>query len=176
MSKTGFLNIKKKSQLQMMQTVVVLLIFFVLLVIGLIFVFFNQRSNLKEKQREYTNLELMKKAQVLNFMPELQCSFDNVINPDCYDIEKINAFESKVYADNKYFYDALLGNSRITILRFDMDAIDWDPAWGSADGKLIYDNKKPDYKQISKVQLPISLYDPEEDEYYFGLINLEIYS
>jgi hypothetical protein len=168
---------KKKSQMQMMQTIFVLLIFFILLVIGIVFFISSQKSNIKDKQREYSNLDLVKKSQLLNFLPELQCSFDNVINPDCYDIEKINAFIQIYNNNNKYYYNSLFGNLNISVSRFETSINDWNQSseWNNVQGKVIYENVKQDFQEKRKVQLPVSLYDPIQDFYYFGMINLEIY-
>ncbi len=160
----------------MMQTVAVLLVFFILLVMALGVYYVFQRSKIREKQAEYDDLDMMKKSQMLNFFPQLQCSFGNVVNPDCYDLEKVQKF---VDSDplNNYYYKTLLGTSKITLSRFILTNTqtgwDADPKW--ADGWVIYDNAKSDYTERKNVMLPISLYEPKENKYYFGMLKLEIY-
>ncbi|MBD3203088.1 hypothetical protein GF327_02240 [Candidatus Woesearchaeota archaeon] len=168
---------KKKSQIQMMQTIIILVIFFFLIAIGLIFYFSYQKSGLKDKSRIYQNIEMIKKSQILSFLPEIQCSFGNIISSDCYDIQKIHAFTSTVYPDNKYYYDSLFGNVRISILKYETKIHNWNQSliWKGDSGLTLYDNSKPDYSGIRNLEIPVNLFDSALNKYYFGIIKLEIY-
>ncbi|MBU0757647.1 MAG: nickel-dependent hydrogenase large subunit [Nanoarchaeota archaeon] len=183
LSYTNGNKMKKKSQLQIMQSTMILLLVFVLFAIGLIFFFSYQSSKMKEKEAEYADLEMIKKSQTLNFFPELQCSFDNIVDPDCFDMEKIESF---IGYDEDYYYRRLLGNVKIVILKFDMENNAWFTGpddlhpgidWDGEKGFPIYNNEKEDgkYTKMKSVNLPISLYEPKTDRYYFGMIKYQVF-
>jgi hypothetical protein len=162
--------LKKKAQLQIMENAFILMIIFIILVIALIFVIGFQKAEQKDKEKEYKNLELIKKSQVLNFLPEMQCSDNNNIAPDCYDLIKINSFKQQV-KDSKDYYTNLLGNIKITIKRYDPspNINSWGETWE------IYDNPKPEDNGFLPVHFPVLLSDPVNNANYFGLIFLQVY-
>ncbi|MFH0874542.1 MAG: hypothetical protein V1859_01285 [archaeon] len=169
----------KKSQLQIMQTSFVILIFIIIVAVGLIVYVFMAKAGNSQKQKEYAKAELIKKSQIINFLPEIQCSFNNVITPDCYDIEKIKAFTDAngLYANNKDYYDSIFGTTKIVIKKFDLKSGTWETGWlGATDGNfLLYENSLKKFRQKRKIMFPISLYDPVTNQKSFGLIDLEIY-
>ncbi len=160
----------KKAQLQIMENVFVLIIIFIILFIAFIFVIGFQKAEQKDLANEFKQLELMKKAQVLNFLPEMQCSDDNNLDPNCYDILKINAFKNELQRSD-FYYRPLLGNIKIVIKKYDPspDINQWGDEW------LLYDNPKPDFKGIKEIRYPVSLKDSLENSNYFGVIFLGVY-
>jgi len=164
--------------LQIMENAFILLIIFIILVIAFIFVVSFQKADQKEKEAEFKQLELVKKSQVLNFLPEMQCSDNNQLSPDCYDILKIESFMSQVKEDHLY-YNNLLGNIKITIKRYepspDCDCQDnerWIQTWE------VYDNPKEEDNGFLAIQYPVLLSDPQNignNANYFGVIYLEVY-
>lgn len=153
-----------------METTIVLLIFFFIISLGIIFFIAHQKSTAREKQVEFENLELVKQSQVLSFFPELQCSNDGVINSNCYDTVKIEKF-GNIYQANKLFYNSLFGYMKAEVVEFDPS-----PAVNSYGALwVIYDNAKEDYSAIRKVEQPVVIYDPINNEKTFGIINLSIY-
>jgi hypothetical protein len=165
----------KKAQLQIMENAFILLIIFIILVIAFIFVMSFQRAEQKDKEAEFKKLELVKKSQVLNFLPEMQCSDNNQLSPDCYDILKIESFMTQVNDDHVY-YNSLLGNIKITIKRYepspDCDCPNndrWLKTWD------IYNNPKEEDKGSLHIQYPVLLADTVNNANYFGVIFLEVY-
>ncbi len=153
-----------------MENAFVLLIIFVILIIAFVFVMVMQKSAQKDKIQEFQELEIIKKAQVLNFLPEMQCSDNNNIDPDCYDILKIQIFKKYLDTD-KLYYHSLLGYIKIEIIQY-------DPSPGvnqEIDRWVVYDNPKPDYSGQRLVQFPVLLKDVTENSNYFGYIKLGVY-
>ena len=183
----------KRAQLEMMQTAFILLILFVLFTLALIFFIGYQKTNLRNKERDIQNLDIVKKSQVLNFMPELQCSFDKIVYHDCYDLEKVMAFKEKYDPNSasydprfKEYYGEFFGEVRITYAKYvpEIDNRGWnplalpptDPDFDANNAENIIINfGNPDPKRSTRmVQFPVSLYDPMNLKHHFGIIFLEI--
>ena len=162
----------------MMQTVMALLIFFIVISVGVVIFVSSQKSGFREKERELERISMLKKSKILSFLPELQCSKGNVINQNCYDVLKLNAFED-VIADNMFYYKSMFGNTNITIKRFNPEPGEnsWATGgkYGSSGNWEIFDNKKENYKSMRMIQMPISLYDAAHERYDFGVIMIGIY-
>ncbi len=148
----------------------VVLVFLMLLSIGIIFFISQSQSKMKEKQGEILEFEIIKRSQVLNFLPELQCSFDGVINNNCYDLIKINKF-IEIKDEHVSDYKIFLGNVRLNITQYDpspeIDEV--------VESWIVFDNPKLSDQGYRQVQYPISLYDAVEDCYYFGILELRVY-
>lgn len=161
----------KKAQIHMMETVMVVLVFLMLLTVGIIFFISQQKAGALEKQREYDNLNIIKKSQVLNFLPELQCSFDGVVNSNCYDSIKVGQFAS-LYADNQFYYHLLLGNIRIEIAEYDpspeinSEVTSW----------MLYDHPKPEDLGYRQIQYPVSIYNTVDNNHKFGILKINVYT
>ena len=154
----------------MMENVFVLIILFILLVISLLFVSFIQAGERQHKIREMQEIELIKKAKVINFLPEVQCSEINSINFQCYDTLKIEVFQKKI-RDNLFYYKGILGNINLSVARFDPspDTNRFVAFWN------IYDNPKEEYKGALTLEYPIRLWNATSRESYFGIIYLMVY-
>jgi hypothetical protein len=169
----NILKMEKKAQLQIMENVFMLLIVFVILAIALVFVMMMQKAAQKDKLEEYKELDMIKKSQILSFLPEMQCSDNNNLDPDCFDIYKIDVFTEHLKRD-KLYYPNLLGNIKIEIVEF-------DPSPEIPDDKriirtwVVYDNPKPDVKGEKNLQFPVLLKDVVENSNHFGVIKLGVY-
>ncbi|MFH2019901.1 MAG: hypothetical protein ABIJ34_00655 [archaeon] len=163
---------QKKAQLQLMENTFILIILFIIFAIAFVFVMVMQQAEQRDKISEFKDLEMMKKAQVLNFLPEMQCSDNNNLDPDCYDILKIESFTKYLGTDTLY-YHSLLGNVKIKVVRYDpspevnKEIQSWE----------VYDFPKPDEKDMGykEVQFPVLLKDVRESSSYFGIIYLGVY-
>ena len=156
-----------------MENAFVLLIIFVILALAFIFVIAMQRSSQREKIAEFNEIELIKRSQILNFLPEMQCSDNNNLEPDCYDIYKIQAFKDKLESDTAYYnyYKTLLGTIKIDIKKYNPspNRNEW------SDTIHLYDNKPADYEGIKIVRFPVLLKDKPLDTDGFGIIELGVY-
>src|SRR3989338_1946725 len=109
---------QKKAQLQIMENIFAIVIIVIILAIAFVFMVAVDRQEQRSREQDIAALDVVKKSQVLNFLPELKCSDNNNLDPDCYDILKIEAFTQQVSEDN-FYYRTLLGNMKIEIVRYD---------------------------------------------------------
>ncbi len=158
----------KKSQIKMFETIAILLIFFVLIGFGLIFYGRIQGQSFQEKQEEDFELKAIQTAQLVSFLPELQCSSNGVIVDDCFDILKIKALKEFIQHNpnigNEYYFD-FFGFSRITIEQIYLTPASW----------LIYEKTSEKTKAESSIMIPVSLYDPTLRAYNFGILTVDVY-
>ncbi len=169
-------QMRKKAQLQIMENAFAMIIIFIVLIFAGVFVFVMQRNEQVQRQKEFAELEVLKKSWILNFLPEMQCSDNNNLDPDCYDLLKIESFAKKVEESKSIeddYYERLLGYVKISV--------EWiDPSPGVNRQVAIwqiYDNPKKDYKGIREIPLPVTLRDPVNNSgvNYFGVVYLGAY-
>jgi hypothetical protein len=166
---------KKKAQLQIMENAFAMIIIFIILIIVGVFVFGVQKSDAAQKQKEFAELEVLKKSWILNFLPEMQCSDNNNIDPNCYDLLKISSFTRRLEVDgpSSDYYKSLLGYVNISVEWFDPS-----PGVDSQVAKWqIYDNPKKNNKGVRIIPMPVTLRDPVNgsDSNYFGIVYLGAY-
>ncbi len=172
----------KQSQIQITETIVVLFVFFILMFVGLIFYLKIFKSNIESEKEELNQLNSIGVAQRVMFMPELQCSQSIVKEiTNCIDIIKLDAIKSGNIIKTNLAYFDIFGFSEITISQI----YPIEPGKESADPTdlsltenhlQIYSRKAEDLKQSFSTNVPISLYDPIEKKYSFGILNIVTYS
>jgi len=161
---------QKKAQLQHHENIFAIVIIVIILAIAFVFMVAVDRQEQRSREQDIAALDVVKKSQVLNFLPELKCSDNNNLDPDCYDILKIEAFTQQVSEDN-FYYRTLLGNMKIEIVRYDpspevnREVKRW----------VVYDNPKAEDSGYTLVRLPVLLKDIAEDSDYFGMIYMRVY-
>ena len=158
----------KKSQIKMFETIAVLLIFFVLIGLGLIFYGRIQAGSFQETQEENFELKAIQTAQLVSFLPELQCSSNNIIVDDCFDILKVEALSEFIEQNpnirNEYYYD-LFGFSSINIEQIYPSVVSWS----------IYERTTEITKAKSSIMIPVSLYNASSRAYNFGILTVAVY-
>lgn len=162
----------KKGQIHMMETAMVILVFFILLTIGFVFLVGQSKAKMKEKVRDLQEKEIIKKSQILNFLPELQCSFDGIVDSNCYDLVKINRF-MELRDENDFYYKLLLGNIKLDIEQFDPS-----PETNTVvrEWEGLIDNPKGIDSGYRQIQYPISIYNATSHKNYFGIITISVYT
>ena len=153
---------QKKSQIQIGETVAVLFVFFMIIVVGLIFYFKVIKSNVKIEQEELYQLRSVSIAQRLMFLPEVQCSENNLIIGNCVDILKLEAAQDIMKRNKLYYYD-LLEFSEINITQIYPDEVKW----------TIYSRKIGNFTNRFVTNAPIALYDPGTRRHGFGILTIE---
>lgn len=148
----------KKTQIRMGETIAVLIIFFFLLVMGAVFYFNVQRSNLYSNQEEYYAQESIKVSQIVSYLPELQCSDENIITDNCYDIYKLSAANDYIL-NNSIYYFPFFRYSEITVKEVYPGNSQW----------VIY-NFSNNNSAVIPTFTPISLYNPTTKRYSFGIL------
>jgi len=154
----------KKSQIQMMETIAVLFIFFILVLIG--FVFYAQvlKSNIDVEKEESIQLNAISIAQRVSFLPELQCSEENIASDNCIDLLKLDA-ASKIMQENEiYYYDRLLF-SKVTVNEIYPNPRQW----------TLYDRGLNNFSNKLTTNIPISILDPINKKNSFGLMTVELF-
>lgn len=155
----------RKGQIQIGETIAVLFVFFILIVIGFIFYANVIKGNIEQEKEEISQLKSIGIAQRVMFLPEVQCSEDNIVIDNCIDILKLDSAQKLMKEKEIYYYD-LLEFSDVTIARIYPDEARWS----------IYSRKTEDYKNKFVTNVPISLYDPTTRKHGFGVLTIETLS
>lgn len=159
-------KMSKKSQIQIMETIAVLFVFFMLVAIGIVFYTNIYKSNLQGEQEAESQSKSVTIAQRVMFLPELQCSGNNIIKDNCIDLLKLSSAAAAINGNDNYkldYYD-LLEYSDVNV-----QEIYPDPAkkWS------LYSRKIPSFKSSFVTNAPVSLYDPISKSYSFGVLTIE---
>lgn len=149
----------------MMETIVILLIFFVLVGLGFIFYARILKGTIGIEKEEKIQLGAIGIAQKAAFLPELQCSEDNIVIEGCIDILKLDK-ASDIMSDNWMEYSDIFGFSNISVNEIFPNTNSWD----------LYDNSPESYKTKLVTHIPISLYDVTLKNYAFGVLVVEVYT
>lgn len=155
----------RKSQIQMLETISVLAIASILILLGLVFYSVMFKSSIEVEKGESMQLDAIKIAQRSSFLPELQCSQENIIIDNCINILNLEAL-SEIINENKIYYFDKLSFSRIIVNKIYPDNEEW----------VLYDRPLEQYSDKSVTNAPILLFDPVEDKNYFGVMRIEVFS
>lgn len=154
----------KKSQIKMFETIAILIVFFFMVAFGLVFYSQIQGRSIKSEFQERYELRSINTVQLANYLPEIQCSAENIVTDNCYDIMKLKHF-AEVSKDSKLYYYNLFYSSNITVSQIYPTEESWE----------IYSSVPDDWKEISKIQIPILLYDQIERRFNTGVVLVEVY-
>lgn len=155
----------KKAQIHIMETTAVLAVFFILII--LIFVFYSNiyESNIKMEKEQNAQLNAINIAQKAYFLPELQCSQDNVAIENCIDMLKLSTM-SDITKENEIPYFDMFSFSRITVNEIYPSNRKWD----------IYNKSLSEYLYKNDINMPMLLFDPSKNKNSFGVMNVEVFS
>ncbi len=143
----------------------VLFIFFILVVFGLIFYVKLSSISARFQAQENTALSSIEIEQKIRFMGEIQCTTSGSVIFDCYDMEKLDAF-SKVYEQNSGYYTRMFSG---------VSNISFTQVYPSSEELTIY-SREINASSSKSFTTPVTLYDPIEDSYNFGYIQVEVTS
>lgn len=152
----------KRAQIQIGETIAVLFVFFILIVIGFIFYVKVIKSNIELETEELSQLRSVGISQKIMFLPEVQCSEDNIVIDNCIDILKLNSAQSIMKENEIYYYD-LLEFSDVSISEIYPDGAKWN----------LYSRKIENFRSKFVTNVPISLYDPATRKHGFGILTIE---
>ena len=137
--------------MQMGENVAILFIFFILLIISLVFYARLTETRIGIKQEEAFAGEAIQIAQRVASLPETQCSKNNIVEENCYDLYKLAALEEiNQLEGNRVHYFNTLGFSTITVRQVFPQG-----TWS----KTMYDNPITDFVEKSSIQIPIAVCD-----------------
>jgi hypothetical protein len=154
---------RKRAQIRMGETIAVLIIFFFLLILGVTFYVSVQRNRIESHTFEILQQESIMVSQVVSFLPELQCSSDNIVTDNCYDLYKLGAAENHILSNTDFYYP-FFKYSNIVIY----ELYPYERNW------TLYDNKHPDSAPY-RTWLPISLYNATTKRFSFGVLSIGYY-
>ncbi len=139
---------KTKSQIHIGENVAILFIFFILLVVSLVFYARLTETQIGVKQEEKFAAKALDIAQRTAYLPETQCSKDNVVENNCYDLHKMQAL-ANLANENRAHYFNMFGYANITI-----ESI-FPQEWRAT----IYSNVPAKMIEKQSVQIPVSICD-----------------
>jgi hypothetical protein len=153
-------DILRRAQIRIGETIAVLLIFFFLLVLGVTFYLNIQKSRVYSNIDEVITQESIRISQMVSYLAELQCSSENIIEPNCYDLYKLDSADDILLSNSDYYYPLFLF-SEIVI----------DELYPYVDSWVLYNNTYPASAPIY-TYIPISLYNPVSKRYSFGVLSV----
>lgn len=170
------LTFRKHGQMQIAENVAVIVIFFFLLVLGLVFYLRVHTSNVAIKQSEYNDLLAVQVSQKVAFMPELRCSKDNVVEPNCFNLEQVKIFGDTLPAtriitpdDRDNYYYPQFRNSKVTIQQL-------YPVLSTPSTITLYDKSIAKFKSKISTKVYVSLFDPSQKKYTLGEMTVDVYT
>ncbi|MBI1934903.1 hypothetical protein HYS31_00535 [Candidatus Woesearchaeota archaeon] len=157
----------KNAQIQIGETIAVLFVFFILITIGFIFYSKVIRSNIEIEKDELSQLQSIAAAQKVLFMPELQCSEENIIVDSCIDLMKLRALSrDTIRKENELHYYDLFGFSSIEITQ----------AYPSQPGAyILYSKPLAGARSKFVTNIPMGLYDAADRTRKFGILKIETF-
>ncbi len=158
-----YTKMKKKAQLKIWTTIAILIVFFVILMFGFIFYTQVEKISFERTQREAEARRSIDVAQVLTNLPELQCSVGAVERGICFDYYKLEVAEESINDEWLYYY-GMFGYSDIEVKDLS----------GSGKNFTLYENQG-DKTSYTTGFIPISIYDPIERLFSFGVIKVKSY-
>lgn len=163
----------RKAQLKIGESIAVLFIFFVLVVMGVIFWSKYSQSSMKEKTEEETLTTAVKISQTVSYLPELQCSAQEVIKFNCFDLYKMQGMKALMtsadYGERaKLHYFDTLSFSNITIVSI-------YPNYNSIN---IYDRPyvAGGPHSYRTTQVPVAVLNTTSGQYSFGYLDVRVYT
>ena len=158
--------VSRKSQIHTLETIIVLAIFFILVIF--VFVYYSKitESNIEIKEVENLQLNAIRIAEKVLFLPEIQCSQDNVVVDNCVDLLNVAAALDVITSNEIHYFD-MFSFSRISIEEIYPD---------TEEIAILYDRSLESYSSKEVINLPILLFDSLNDENSFGVIVVEVFS
>jgi hypothetical protein len=153
-----------KAQIKMFETIAVLVIFFVILIIGLVYYNGTQKREIREMQDEDRVLRAIEIMKITTYLPELQCSMDNVLTANCIDLAKLENF-MYVSDQERLYYTSIFGFGKISVREIYPEEKEY----------ILYFNNKSSTRDIISSPVPILIYDSISRKYYAGVMLVELY-
>jgi hypothetical protein len=157
-----------KAQMKMGESIAIMVIFFFIVVFGFIFYSNVEKGSIEDDRSEINSLRAISITQFISFLPEVQCSFNNVPTNDCFDILRMTYFQNLTNssADAQLYYYDLLSYTNITVKEvFPNSGKSW----------VLY-NRNSGSTSKKSTPIPITLYNPISNSYSMGILTVEVFS
>lgn len=168
---------RKIAQLHMGESIIVLIIFFIILSLGAVFYARISVEKTAQDKAELKTIDAVKVAQQIAKLPEVICTKEGVTDFDCFDEYKYHAFAEIAGKNNKHFkyYESLFPNIQASVVKIYPE---------KTEAIVILDTTLKDKENNNKVIatsgqkffIPITIYNPMEEQSSFGYLELEVYS
>lgn len=155
-----------KAQVKMTETIGVMFVFFLLVVFGFVFYARIQASNYQNTLIEENEKRAVEVAQRASTLPELQCSSNNIVTDNCIDIQKLESMSNMLKSNQDLqisYYDSF-ESSRLIVKQIYPSKKEW----------LIYE-RIVNNTGFLFTPIPLSLYDPINNRYNFGILEVTYY-
>ncbi|MCB9362471.1 hypothetical protein H6504_03465 [Candidatus Woesearchaeota archaeon] len=154
-----------KAQIKMGETVAIMIVFFLLVAFGLGFYVQVQEHYFEKEQAKILQLKGLQISQKASYLPELQCSVQNIQYDNCFDIDKAEIFFEVVNgSDEKYahYYD-IFGSSTLYLQEVYPN---------SGKTYMIYDASLPNERGTNTLTsvVPVSLFDGKQNVFSIGVL------
>lgn len=160
----------------MFETISVLVVFFFLMAFGFAFYSRQQQTSALRNLDEGFDLKTIDIIQRVSNLPELQCSSENIIKENCFDLGKVNSFAG-IASNHKQYYHSLFDYSKIRLELIYPDTLPSPPPSPAPPPPPweLYNNEPLEWSYKSEDQIPMSLYDARERKYYATVLIVEVY-
>jgi len=156
----------QKAQAKMFETIAVIIVFFFILIFGLVYYNGTQQreiQNMIDEEKQLRTIEIMK---IATYLPELQCSRDNVlVATNCLDLTKLENFKT-VSDGNLLYYTNMFSFGKIYVRQI------YPP---NDEEYVLYFNDKTKTKDKISNFIPVLINDPINRKYFAGILVVELY-
>ncbi|MBU0471769.1 MAG: hypothetical protein KKF89_05215 [Nanoarchaeota archaeon] len=159
----------KKAQIQMGESIAIIIIIMILIIFALVFYSKIKEVDISEKKILFQDLDLIELSQIIYSLPEIQCSFAEVVDYGCIDLLKyyeLAKIINESFKDDKiqyFYYRQLFGNTKISLETI-------------KDEKTVnLYNSNRTWTSKSVMNMPIIAYNPINDTKLFATLNIEKY-
>lgn len=165
----------KKAQLEINETILVLIIFSILAIAGIVVFHRYNTASIQSSILESNRLAFYDLLNQLPNSPELKCSSQN-IQEDCIDL-----FKSFSFAKLEQQYIGQLGYKTIRLKivypRLEekecSESLFQSSDFPNCNTILLYEHKLTNAEAVEKLSTPVAVYNPLNDEYMLGLLEVE---
>ena len=162
----------KRGQIKMGETIAILFIFFVLILFGLVFYFQWQKSSFERQKIEVFSEQSISKSLLASFLPELVCSKTaGAPTKDCIDIFKLEKAADEMEDNLDYYFD-IFGLMTLRVERIYI--LETEP--GSENSWVLYNQTPATVTRKIRTSVPVSLFDPIEKKYSFGVLYVDTFA
>lgn len=160
----------KKAQIQMNETIFIVIFIILIIVFGIVFFSQAEGESVRDKQKQFRDLDFITATQFVASLTELECSSHGAEEVSCFDKIKIKSFSNLTRNDWDLvgeYYVSKMGPAIISI----KELYPFEEEW------IIYNYTGEDGETTfagQQIQIPISLLDPITNKKSFGAIYFTI--
>lgn len=155
----------RRAQVKMGESIIILFIFFILLAFGMMFYAKISKITSEREVEETKGLAVQNLQKEIRYLSEIQCTEAGNVRFDCYDIGKINALSEVIDNNYDYYAQNVFLYSNITFTQ----------VYPTEEEIFLYSAPITEIAGASSFNVPVTLYDPLDDNYNFGFMTIAVY-